>query len=409
MSVRNKTINFGNRQAMVSAFGQLLTAEKNDSINVMFPYQLGTGYSTQTPVTTGDGSVSHSGNLAVLSSTTGTAKLTSRDSVQYKTGHGIGAWMTASFNGAGIGIATFGDDNNGLRLKYDNGTVSLYYTNDGVDSGEVTTFNGDDISSVDWTKINIIGFDFGYLGVFPPSVYVVGTGTKGKVLEIHTFDTSGTLTNTHVGTPYLNIQMETSGAMEIKSGSWNGYTYGNGRNNSTRAMHFPNTAIVNGVAAEQGEITLTSTNVGTLAVFHNKTTFNSKTNKIRVNLLRYKFWIDAPSTSVIGTLLFQVIANPTLSGAATYADIETNNSVMEVDHTNGTGASVTYASGGKVVLTEILDYAGGNKGSIAGSGEFDAQKLGLYGYPGDSFAIIAKDRGGNNVTVRFVFDWEELF
>ena len=81
---------------------------------------------------------------------------------------------------------------------------------------------------------------------------------------------------------------------------------------------------------------------------------------------------------------------------------------MQVDHVITTGASVSYLSGGKVIVNETMDYVQANKGGVTSDGKILADRLGAVAYPGDTFAIVAKDTGGNAVVVRAAFTWEEI-
>jgi hypothetical protein len=69
---------------------------------------------------------------------------------------------------------------------------------------------------------------------------------------------------------------------------------------------------------------------------------------------------------------------------------------------------VSYSSGGKVVVNEVVDYLQANRGGSTSEANITAEQIGAVAYPDDSFAILAKDIGGNNVTVRFSFLWEEV-
>lgn len=389
----------------VGIFGELITGQKKVEISVRFDAEINTTYDV-TSTLTGDGAVNHVGNVAQITSTTGTAKLRSKDTLIYENGRSVQSLFTASFNGSGIGKVGLYDNTDGIYFTYNNGALSVSYENGGsattVTSG---SFNGHDISGIDFTKINVFKISFGYLGVAPITVEVMDSAGHYKL--IHRFNIPGTLTTTHIGQPTLPVTMETSGAMTILTGSWSGFVIDGGSEFAgTRPFSFPVAALTAG-ATSQGQVTLSGTNVSTLAVFHNKTTYNSRINKKKARLLSYNFSVDISAGSSYGVVVFQMVANPTLSGAATYSDIETTGSVIEYDHVTGTGASVSYASGGKVILNEHADYVQANKGGAVGEGSLDAERIGAVTYPGDTFAILAKDLGGNNATVRFSFTWEE--
>lgn len=129
-------------------------------------------------------------------------------------------------------------------------------------------------------------------------------------------------------------------------------------------------------------------------------------NHVLCKLTGLQVHLDIPAAGY-GTVILMIVANPTLSGAATYADVRSD-SVMQVDHTPGTGASVTYTSDGTVILSRFLEYIGANKGSSTSDASLNAEDFGLVAFPGDVFAIIVKDRAGSTVTCRLSLNWKEL-
>jgi hypothetical protein len=378
----------------VGVFGELQTGEYHEEISCQFQYNI-SPFDAVTQVT-GDGAVVQENSYAKLSSTTGTSVAYSRNTLRYQPAHTALATFTASFSGAGIGQAGLFDASNGVFLTYNNGAISVSYRNAGVDTTVASaSFNGS-ISGVDFTKINVFRITYGWLGVAPIAISVMLP--DGEFQLIHKFNTAGVLTNTHIGNPVLPIRISTSGAMTIKSGSWSAGNLGNGAKVGARSFSFPIDTNLSGASK-----TLSGTTLATLVNFRNVDTFNSKSNKVKTSLLRFSFHVDTPNSNVVGVVACQFIANPVLSGTPTWNSVYLNQSVMEYDNI------ATYGSGGQVVLTEYVGYAGGNKGASIGSFGFDAEQLGLVAYPSDLFSIVAKDSAGNNVTVRTTLNWEELF
>jgi len=375
--------------SFVGIFGEQLSAKLADDISVKFPYGVNTTYDVSTSVT-GDGAVaSSSGNLCSISSTTGTAQVQSRDAVRYRPGHTARFLFTASFNGTGTGTIGAYNDDSGVWLKYDGGTITAGYRNGGIDTS-TTALNGGSAGSLDWSKINIFEITYGYLGVAPIVISVLDP-TEGTFSPLHTFFTPGALTTTHIGTPILPIRMETDGDMEILTASWTGGVMGDGSQIGARAFSW------------NGEFTLSGTDIGTVVTFENMSTFNSKDNAVKVRLLRYEFFVDKPSNAD-GTVQFDIIANPSLTGTPSWTDEETGNSVMRYDTVQ------QYDSGGKPILTEWVGYSGFHNSGAAGGNVFDAAKIGAVCRPGEQFSILARNvDGSTNVTVRVTFNWEELF
>lgn len=400
----------------IGVFGEQLAGEMHDDISVQFQYNfLNTGHDVVLPAVTGDGVQQSVNSYAEVSSAvTGTAIIQSKDSIRYRPAHTGVAYFTASFNGAsGNGWAGSTDHTHGFSLKYSNdtGIASFGYIKSGVETGTAgvagfdSEWNGNlSASKVDWTKINIFKITFGYLGVASPTLWI----KLGKWYVLHTVDTEGVLDGTHVDTPVFPISIKAENGMTVRTGSWSGGTLGTSSIAGTRGMSFPNTGLASGVGAEFGEATLASTTVKTMALFRSKATYKGKDNKVKTRLLSYEFEVDIPASGN-GTVIFQLIGNPTLSGAGTFADIDADNSVMEVDNVAGTGASVNYVSGGKVLLTTLAQYTGANKGGSTGKASIDAERIGAFAYANDTFAVIAKDVAGNNVKCRIMLNWEEHF
>ena len=91
-------------------------------------------------------------------------------------------------------------------------------------------------------------------------------------MPVHVAAAEGALTGTHVNNPVFPIRIKATNGMTVRSGSWNGGTIGTSTQVGARPMHFPNAEVVNGTAAEQGEMTLSGTNVGTVILFRSKST-----------------------------------------------------------------------------------------------------------------------------------------
>lgn len=380
----------GGGGAVIGTFGELVSAAPHDEISAQFQYSIDTTFDVTTS-TSGDGSVSQSGSYAVLSSTTGSCSMQSKDTLRYKPGHTALINFTASFDGAGSGTVGLFDADDGVFLEVENGDIKrVAYRNATSDTQVLKAdFDGEDISGIDWSKINVYRIMFGWLGVAPILIQVMQP--SGRFITIHKFETPGTLTTTHVGNAVIPIRMETSGDMEIRTASWQGANIGNGSLVGARPF------------SQDGVTTLSGTNVATLVVFENKSTFQSKTNKVKAKLLRYKFKVDGQGNNE-GTVRIQIIGNPVLSGTPSWNDINTASSVMRYDEAQ------TYSSGGMMQLTDWLGYSSANQGGAAEGSEFDADRLGLVAFPGQQFAIIAQNVNGSaNVNVRWTFNWEELF
>jgi hypothetical protein len=390
------------------AFGESVAEQRLSDVMVQFQYNyIDQQFDIATPEIVGDGVASAGNSLATVSSaSSGIAHISSRDSIRYRPAHTGYAYFTASFNGTGIGKAGCFDDVNGFIIRVDNGVATFGYLKNGVEKGTdgAAGFDSVDTTGIDLTKLNIFMITFGYLGVANPTLWV----KKDKWRVLHIIKTEGRLTETHVNTPVFPIGTHAEDGMTISTGSWAGGTIGQKSNVGSRGFAFPNTTAINGTAAEQGSMTMVSTNALVPVLFRSKSTFQGLTNHVKARLTGFNFEVDVPAGNVIGAVQFQIVGNPTIVGTPTYADINTNSSIIEYAHTAGTGSGITITGGG-VIVTKTVDYVGSNKGGSTSDASIDAESLGAFAYSGDTFAILAKDLGGNAVTVRVTLNWEELF
>ena len=391
------------RKAFIGIFWETLAEKKSDQISVSFDIQIADWYDVNI-TTTGDGSVNHVWSVAQLTATTWTAKIVSRDAVRYRPWHTVGALFTMSWTGAMVQQWLY-DTESWVFVKIENWIPSVGYRNNSVDT-IVTELNWD-ITGIDFSKINVYLITLGYLGVANIDIYILNNDWNFQ--KLHEFKTAWALTNTHISSPKLPITSEVSGNSTLSTASWNGFILGGSGDIWTRVFSFPNIALQSWATDLLGSVALTGTTVQTLALFRNSTTFNWRTNKVKALLVRYKLYVDVPPWAVLWSVVFQFIANPVLTGTPTYIPIESTLSVMSYDSVVSTGAVAKYSSGGKIAITEILEYSWANKWWSAGNEQFDSRALGTVAYPGDVFALIAKDTWGNNVNVRFTLNWGEEF
>lgn len=380
---------------LIGIFGELTTGQKLDDIAVKFEYPYyNDDFDLQAFVSTGDGTQSISdGTLTITSASSGTAQVSSKNSVRYRPGHTGFLAFTASFTGAGIAKIGGFDDSDGFLLKYDNGNLSFGRKKGGVEFlvDQAVWDSTIDINTIDFSKINIFLIKFGYLGVASPELLI--HNEKGWSL-LHKQKTEGVLTSTTVGNPSFPLRAYVENGAELKTGSWEAGVLDS---SDTGAGSRPFTA--------KGSITLNGTNLGTMGSFRNKTVYKTKANKVKASLLRYKFVVDAP-TNGVGTIELAIIKNATLAGTETWQDVDVDNSTMEVDGVQ------TYTSGGQLIFYDYLQYTAGTGSStdLGGQTDFATKDLGLYLLPGETATVTAQNVAGDtNVTVRYVFDWVELF
>lgn len=384
---------FNKHPRLVGLFNELLVAEPHDDVALLFDYGIQEGLAHGTIVAnTGDGQVTDTDGAAVLSSTTGTSKMYSRDRVSYRPGRTTLARFTTSFNGPGVGRSGVTDDDNGFYLEYNNNVLSVNRRKAGVVTTE-TSLNGDDLSGIDWNNIQICYIMYGFLGVGNISFWVLDS--KGIPKKIHEFETIGKLQSTHVRNPTLRFQAETSGDMELKIGSVVIQTFGTGEPLNT--LFF----------TKDHSISLLGSETDTIVTYRNVASFEYKagtsiSNKKRARLLNAQFFIDPPASGT-GVVRFSV-TRPSSIATPTWVNLEQYNSVLEYD-VSGT------VSGESDKLIKFIPYmaATGNSGvDLGGEGSIDSDRLDLTAYPGDLISVKAENLGSNTVTCRVVLSFEEL-
>lgn len=405
----------GGLQSLVYPFGEQNVATKYDDVSVQFQYNyLDNRFDVESNVT-GTASVGVSDSVAyTLTNAPGeVAYISSIDSIRYRPGHsgyilftlGADTNVTDSYvHGGGFNP----DMSHGFAVEIKNNAMKFGFFKNGVKKGSdfADGFDSVDTTGIELSNMNIYLIMFGYLGVADPLLFVKNGG-EWKLL--HRVTTEGKSTETHTSTPVFPVTIMAHDGAKAYTGSWNGGVMGNGSSVGQRYFSFPNQILADGTSPEQGEMTLSGTDVSTIVVFNSKLTYQGKNNNIKARLTEFRFEIDIPpGTNIYGEVIFQLVAVEELNATATYADINTVSSALRYDHTPGVGASVSIVSG-TPVLTEIVNYVSVKSGGNSGSVVIDAEKIGAYGYGGDTFAIIAKDLSGNNVTVRTTLYWSELF
>lgn len=384
-------------------FGEQLATDIKNDVLVQFHYPLSNYDTIQTVVDTGAISqANHMVSVSTGAGTTASASVRSVNYLRYRPGHTALVHFTADFTNGGVVGSTQRagafDTQDGVYIGFNGTTRLVGYRNDTVDI-EISeaNWNGDPrVKDFTWDKLNVFRIQFGWLGTAPISFQILLPGTSTFV-EIHTVRIHGEANEPHIGQPSMPVQVEvtkTSGTSDIviKSGSWQAGVMGLCQTCGNRPFQ-----------DEQVQTAVTTTPTSVVN-YRSLSTFASKTNKIRAKLVRYHFFVDAPATGS-GTIRVRIIANPTLGGTPSWNDISTNNSVIQYD------TAGTYTAGtGIVGLTEWIGYTGGGTGRSSGSLAVDADALGLFLDPGNTYAVVAEVVDGTGTpNVRVTFNWVELF
>ena len=124
------------------------------------------------------------------------------------------------------------------------------------------------------------------------------------------------------------------------------------------------------------------------ALFHvrNKSTYNSKTNKVRCFLQQLSTGNDVNALAT-----FKIYINATLGGTPSYTDINGNDSVMEADTVQ------TYTSGGRVVFSAQVAK---DNGAL-----FELQDLDIVIKPGDVITVTSQSGSSGLMSASLI--WKE--
>ena len=372
-----------------SAFGHTIGEQLFPLVQNDYVYQI----NTETSVTTltGSGTVTQSGNLAVVSSgaaTSSSALLASKKSVKYRPGQGIRGLVTPIFATPAAGntqICGVGNSDDGLFFGYNGTSFGIMRRYNAVNNWTPqTSWNND---KMDGTGIsgqtlnpligNVYMIQFQWLG-FGMITFHIEETNSGKFHLVHKIAYANTATTTTLLRPYLQMMAQsinTTNATNIAI------------NVICLAAFCEGLPTFNGpkFGVDNNKNLNTNTFVPVLTI-KNKTTFNSKTNRISCYMRNLTVSTDARLAVAV------IFRNATLTGAS-YANVNTNNSVMEFD------TAATVISGGISMFTFCLGNSTGMN-----------QMFSLYELPlevGDTYTIAARIPAAAGTNFACAFNWVE--
>lgn len=382
--------------ARITTFSDLITATKKDNFSVQFQYNIAPN--DVLTETTGSGSITQADSKAIVA--TGTtansgAIMQTRKSVRYRPGHESYVQFTATFtcDDDNIGIentyqrAGIFNESDGYFLGFVGEDFAIVRRRDGVDNiTRIGEFNGDSLLGDDKSdfkpqlnNLNVFRIRFGWLGATVITFEI--QKTTGEWIKFHTINYPSTSPLPSVNNPVLpfRVNVDNNGLTEnisISTGSLNGGYIGEiDTLSSNRYQNYSNTK---NIASGDGLVS-----VFTLRV---KETYFGKDNLINISPIFAG--ILPVNNTIIG-----FIKNATLGGTPNYIDIDTENSVVEVD------TSGTTVSGGKEVVSPVVEAGGA----------FDLRMdyLDIEIFPGETLTIAANT--GNTGDVTMSLRWAEFF
>lgn len=388
-----------------TAFGEQIAARRSPIFQGTFEYTVDNTELTSNTVA-GSGSVTQATGMALVGTgtTTGsTAKLRTVRPARYRSGLGGDNPFTSLFTSpvAGtdqlIGLA----DEAGSSQPFKNGYMIGYigtvfgfhrFQNDTVTTTPLASWddpldgNGSSGMTIDLTKLNVWKIQFQYLGGGEIQVMVENPST-GKFfvalrVQYANLNTSPSVYNPNFYfTIWVNNKATTSDIV-LKCASYAFFVQGETELVETHQPQFS--------SGEQTKGTIT-TEVPIFTI-RNKSQYVSKTNFIDILLEVFSASIEAAAANNLGRV--RLIKNATLGGTPSWSDINTANSISEID------TAATSFSGGKGLIS--LPLAGKNDRVF-----FDVTRLKILLAPGDSVTLVGQS--ANSATINGSLLWKELF
>jgi hypothetical protein len=389
-----------------TAFGEALVGQLHAVFHGSFEYTVD-NTTQNTNEVTGSGRVVQSSAMGIVgtSNTTGsTALFQSKQHAKYHPGLGGVSRFTAMFNepvagteqyigilgGTGINGATF---DNGYSVGYDGTDFGFHRFQNGVKfTTKLNQFNLDRLDgdgpsgmTLNPQNLNIYFIQFQYLGAGPINVCIEDENT-GEVLPVHRDQYANRHKTPSVHNPNFHHTMwvnniDTTSDIELASAS---YAYFIEGKTEYTELHQPQ--FVTGIK----EKTSVTTEVA-LVTIRNKAAYVGKTNFIDIIIQGLGSSVEASSANNLSSV--RLIRNVTLGGSPSWSDINTTDSVVEID------TSGTTVSGGQELIS--IPLAGKNDKENE-----DITNFRITLNPGDTLTISGSSV--NSATLRAGILWREL-
>lgn len=387
-----------------TAFGEGLVGQLSPIFQYSFEYTVDNTELTKNTVANG-GTVTQSTAMAVMNTSTTTASTALMQSVReakYRAGFGANFRFTALYTSPVAGcdqLAGLADETgssqpfkNGYMIGYLGTTFGVHrFVNDTVVTVALASCDdpldgtGTSGMTIDPTKINVYEIRFQYLGAGKIE-FLIEDDSTGELVVFHKilFANNNTVPSVYMpnfkATFWANNGGTTSD-ITLKTASCAYFVEGIAEPILTHRPEF---------SSGKQEKTSVTTEV-VIFNLQNKATYASKTNFIEIELFGFAASIESVSANNLGTV--RLIKNATIGGSPSWADINTANSVMELD----TAGTIT---GGTDLLDEFL--AGRNDKTFTKLNDWK-----IIIAPGDSLTVVGSS--ANSATIDASLVWKELF
>lgn len=390
----------------LTAFGDLRVAELSPIYQVSFESTV-TNTEIGSIEVVGSGSVTQADAMCVVSTgtTTGSrAEWKTAHNAKYRAGFGGLKRFTSIFTAgvAGteqmVGLAdadgVSASHKNGYAVGYDGATFGfMRWQNDELFHVPQTAWDdpldgtGRSGMTLDTTKINVWSIRYQYLGGGAVEISVEDDST-GSYIVAHTLLYANLNIVPSIYNPNFRLRAEarngaTTANLVVKSSSMAYFIEGKTKYTELQQPHF--TSDGQGKSSVTAEVALFT--------IRNKATYAGKPNFIDILLEDIAGATEANSANNLASI--RLVKNATLGGSPSYSDINTTNSVVDID------TSGTTVTGGKAL--HFFPMAG--KNGILADGNITDHEMIMS--PGDTVTVAGLS--ANSATMNAALLWRELF
>ncbi len=282
----------GSGDGFTSVFGTQITEGREDYVSIQYQYGI-SDFDISTSLV-GTGTTSTIESSAVITTAGGAgdvAQIESKRNLRNRPGHEGFVFFTVAFTGDTAADSTqligIFDDNNGYAVGYNGTTFSILHRRDGSDtfvpqsSFNVNTLDGTGPSgfTYDPSKLNVFRISYGWLGAAPITFRILTSDGNWEIF--HIIERPGTAVGPSILDPILPMRAQVintgdGNSLELRTASWNAGIVGSP---STAAHRYFSASNIKTIMANDDEVAMVT--------IRNKSTFESKPNKIEARIAEF--------------------------------------------------------------------------------------------------------------------------
>lgn len=388
-----------------TAFGEVLTGQLSPQFQISFEYTVDNTEITETD-SSNSATVTQSEAMAVVrtGTTAGSkAHIASKRHAKYRAGLGSNVRFTALFTAPVAGteqLIGYADEEgtsevfkNGIVLGYVGTVFGLFcFSNDTLatvaqaDWDDPCDGTGRSGMTLDQTKLNVFQIQYQYLGAGQINLCTENPET-GMFVIVHSvrYANSNTVPSSFNPNYQVTVHVDNLGTtadLILKSASWAFFIEGKTEFTELQQPQFSTGKV---------EKTTVTTEVAIFTI-RNKANYAGKKNFLDLVLEFLGVAIEADAANNLGQV--RLVRNATLGGTPSYSDIDTSNSIVEVD------TSGTTVDGGKELFYSPL----------AGKNDRESSRISdlkIILAPNETITVAGLS--ANSATIDSSLLWKELF